>query len=63
LECTTKSIALICSPGSNFAGKNGHKATKQCAIDSCVCTSLQPFRLVSVFWWWLVVFPWCAGAL
>ena len=31
-------------------------------IFCCVCTSLQPFRLVVVvFWWWLVVFPpwWC----
>jgi len=23
-------------------------------------SSLQPFRLVVAFWWWLVVFPWCA---
>ena len=23
--------------------------------------SLQPFRPEAVFWWWLVLFPWCVG--
>ena len=35
-------------------GKNLH--TKCARV-----TSLQPFRLVAVFWWWLVVFRWCVG--